>query len=112
MLLHLLGAVEDRAWLVELLGAPERDAAGVARVRALMDEHGSLEYARRYATGLAAAAGEALDEAFATCPTPRTRTSSAGSCRTCSPGLRKHRGTRHMTSSRAIRWRGWRIART
>jgi geranylgeranyl diphosphate synthase type II len=68
MLLHLLGAVEDRAWLVEFLGAPERDAAGVARVRALMEEHGSLVYAREYADGLAEAAVQALEEAFADVP--------------------------------------------
>ena len=52
------------------LGAPEAERdADIARVRALMDAHGSLEYARDYAEGLAQAAAEdALDEAFADLP--------------------------------------------
>jgi geranylgeranyl diphosphate synthase type II len=68
MLLHLLGALEDRAWLVEFLGRDGRSSADVARVRALMDAHESLDYAREYAIGLAAAAAEALDEALADVP--------------------------------------------
>jgi geranylgeranyl diphosphate synthase type II len=71
MLLHLLGAADaEREWLVAFLGAAEaqRGDADVARVHALMLEHGSLEFAQAYAQELAAAAGEALDEAFADLP--------------------------------------------
>jgi geranylgeranyl diphosphate synthase type II len=69
MLIHLLDQASpaDRDWLVDFLGREEaeRGARDVARVRRLMTRHGSLEFARDYANGLAEAAVEAFDEAFA-----------------------------------------------
>jgi geranylgeranyl diphosphate synthase, type II len=72
MLLHLMSeaAAADRAWLVEYLGRPqaERSDRDVARVHALMLAHGSLEFARSYAEGLAEAAQSSFSEAFANLP--------------------------------------------
>jgi geranylgeranyl diphosphate synthase type II len=69
MLIHLLheASRSERDWLVGFLGRTEaeRGARDVARVRRLMRRHGSLEFAGDYARGLAEAAIEAFDEAFA-----------------------------------------------
>ena len=69
MLVHLLRHARgaDRAWLAAYLRAPEaeRPPADVEHVLELMVAYGSLEFAREYASGIAAAAGDAFDEAFA-----------------------------------------------
>jgi geranylgeranyl diphosphate synthase, type II len=69
MLIHLLADASpaDREWLVDFLGRTEAEggARDVGRVRRLMTRHGSLEFADDYANGLAEAAVEAFDEAFA-----------------------------------------------
>lgn len=68
MLLHLLGRVTgpQRTWLVDYLAAPEAERAqrDVEHVLALMEAYGSLEFARQYGGGIAAAASDAFDDAF------------------------------------------------
>jgi geranylgeranyl diphosphate synthase type II len=44
---------------------PERSAPTVERVRDLMDSYGSIEFSEEYATGIAGAAIDAYEEAFA-----------------------------------------------
>jgi geranylgeranyl diphosphate synthase type II len=70
MLLHLLSRADraDRDWLVGYLAAPEaeRDAADVERVLELMEAYGSLRFAIEYGDGIARAALDAFDDAFAT----------------------------------------------
>jgi geranylgeranyl diphosphate synthase type II len=77
MLIHLLAQapVEDRRWLRELLGAPRAKitARAVARVRALMDQHGSVEYGRAFAHACAGAALHEFSLAFAGVPPSRDR---------------------------------------
>jgi len=65
MLIHLLAEAgpADRAWLTEYLAEPE--LAGAARVLGLMEEHGSLAFAREYADKMAQAASDTFDDAFA-----------------------------------------------
>jgi geranylgeranyl diphosphate synthase, type II len=69
MLLHLLGHATraERDWLVRYLAAPERDRSttDVRRVFDLMQTYGSLDFAFDYGAGIADAAGDAFDEAFA-----------------------------------------------
>ena len=69
MLVHLLAHATEghRDWLVEYLAAPEdqRTAADVEQVLALMERYGSLDFALEYGSGIAAAAGDAFDDAFA-----------------------------------------------
>lgn len=67
MLIHLLSSVDDddRPWLVGYLRAdPSGRSADTVRVRELMERHGSLAYARGYATVVGTAADRAFDEAF------------------------------------------------
>jgi len=69
MLIHLLGSAEgaDRAVLVDYLRV-ERDERSddlVAEVRSMMDRYGSIDFAADYATGIADAAFDAFEEAFA-----------------------------------------------
>jgi geranylgeranyl diphosphate synthase, type II len=47
---------------------PERTAAMVDRIRVLLYKYGSIEFAHDYARGIAVAAMEAYEEAFADCP--------------------------------------------
>lgn len=72
MLIHLLRNVgpDDKAWLTRHLGMPREriQPADVARVRALMDEHGSIEYGRAIAHGCAGAALHEFSVAFAGVP--------------------------------------------
>ena len=72
MLIHLLGVAPpgDRAWVVNYLGRPEDDRAPADqdRLLMLMIDAGSLAYAERFATVLAAAAQKALATAFAAVP--------------------------------------------
>jgi geranylgeranyl diphosphate synthase type II len=69
MLIHLLARAPGphRDWLVDYLAAPEteRAAADVEHVLELMETYGSLGYALEYGSGIAAAASDAFDEAFA-----------------------------------------------
>jgi geranylgeranyl diphosphate synthase type II len=69
MLIHLLGAAEgaDRAVLRDYL-LVEREERGpdlVAEVRSMMDHYGSIGFAADYAAGIAAAALDAFEAAFA-----------------------------------------------
>jgi geranylgeranyl diphosphate synthase type II len=68
MLVHLLSSVSEseRRFLFAFL-AGERDGrapADIERVRAMMGDHGSIEYAREYARALADRASAAFDAAF------------------------------------------------
>lgn len=73
MLIHLLGSTAtprhggERDWLVDYLGRPEpaRTDPEVARVVELMHDHGSIDFAVAYGHGIAAAAHEAFEPAFA-----------------------------------------------
>jgi geranylgeranyl diphosphate synthase, type II len=69
MLVHLLAEATDldRTWLVEYLATPEaeRAEADVARVLELMQSYGSLGFAREYGHGIAGAAYDTFDDAFA-----------------------------------------------
>jgi geranylgeranyl diphosphate synthase type II len=69
LLIHLLHSAspDERRWLEAFLDAdrPARSAQEVAEVRRLLDEHGSLEFTRRFATGIADAARGAFIVAFA-----------------------------------------------
>jgi geranylgeranyl diphosphate synthase, type II len=75
MLIHLLGAASpaDRRWLETYLAKPvgERTADEVDRIVDLMSEHGSVDFAVDYGHGIAGAAHEALDGAFAGVPPSR-----------------------------------------
>jgi geranylgeranyl diphosphate synthase type II len=77
MLIHLLGSVgpEDKAMLRRHLGLPREQiqASDVARIRALMDEHGSIEYGRAIAHGCAGAALHEFSVAFAGVPASADR---------------------------------------
>ncbi|CAN5182381.1 polyprenyl synthetase family protein [soil metagenome] len=68
MLIHLQHAARDdeRDFLRCFLAKErrERTDAEVRTVSALIDEHGSLDYARHYAAGIASAATDAFEEAF------------------------------------------------
>jgi geranylgeranyl diphosphate synthase, type II len=72
MLMHLLAEapVDEWSWLVDYLARSdaERTPAAVQRVVALMQRHGSLDFAREYAAGITAGAYAAFDEAFAGVP--------------------------------------------
>lgn len=69
MLIHLLDAAEgaDRAVLRDylLVGREERSADLVAEVRSMMDCYGSIDFATDYAAGIAGAALDAFEAAFA-----------------------------------------------
>ena len=69
MLIHLLGAARgsDRALLGRYLRADrhERSADLVATVRSMMDHYGSIDFAADYAAGIAGAAIDAFEVAFA-----------------------------------------------
>jgi geranylgeranyl diphosphate synthase type II len=69
VLIHLIGAAEgtDRATVHEYLAMRrvERTTDVVGEIRGLMDRYGSIEFARAYAGGIASAAHEAFDQAFA-----------------------------------------------
>jgi len=77
MVIHLLRVAKptERARLASFLGRSrhERAAGEVAWVRNLMDEYGSLEYARAVAHGLAGAAMHECGLAFAGLPDSRDR---------------------------------------
>lgn len=77
MLIHLLqhADAEERRWLRSFLQA-EREArsdADVAEVRRLMGDHGSLEFTRRFAAGIADAAASSFTVAFAGTPASPAR---------------------------------------
>jgi geranylgeranyl diphosphate synthase type II len=64
--LHHAGPAERR-WIVRYLGTPdeERNDHDIERLRSLMDEHRSIEFATDYAEGIAEAAHRSFDAAFA-----------------------------------------------
>jgi geranylgeranyl diphosphate synthase type II len=68
MIIHLLSVVgeEQRAWLDSFLSAGRgtRSAEQVQMMLELMRQHGSIEFAREFSRGVAAAAREAFDAAF------------------------------------------------
>ena len=78
MLIHLLRAL-DESTRDELIGGyltrtrPERSDAQVREVLSLMERHGSIEYAAEYAAGIAAAAHDAFELAFAAAPPSEDR---------------------------------------
>ena len=68
MVIHLLSVVDEqeRAWLDTFLsaGRGERSAEQVQALLEMMRRHGSIEFAREFSQGVAAAAREAFDAAF------------------------------------------------
>jgi geranylgeranyl diphosphate synthase, type II len=72
MLIHLMQQAQggDRRTLERYLALErgERSSDLVVEIRALMERYGSLEFARMYADGIASAAVDAFDEAFAAAP--------------------------------------------
>lgn len=77
MLIHLLGAADtdDRARIAAVLGLsrPERSLADVLWIRSLMDRHGSIDYARQVAHGLAGAALHEFELVYADLPESRDK---------------------------------------
>ena len=78
MLIHLLSAAApgERDAVVAFLAKAraERTATEVADVLALMRTHGSLDFARAFGEGIASAAEEAFEDAFADVPASDERT--------------------------------------
>lgn len=72
MLIHLLdeATARQRDEVVAFLAGERetRSADGVGRVLELMREHGSIEFARAFAAGIAGAADDAFERAFADVP--------------------------------------------
>jgi geranylgeranyl diphosphate synthase type II len=72
MLIHLLatGYEDEREFLVGFLDGDRssRSLEHIASVRSLMDQRGSIEYARQYAHALAEQAAAAFDRAFGSLP--------------------------------------------
>ncbi|HEX6221503.1 MAG TPA: polyprenyl synthetase family protein [Acidimicrobiia bacterium] len=72
ILIHLLSAVEgpEKEFLVGFLdgGRESRSGDDTETVRAMMDESGSIEYAREYARALAEKAASSFDDAFGALP--------------------------------------------
>jgi geranylgeranyl diphosphate synthase type II len=68
MVIHLLSVVgeQERAWLDSFLaaGRGERSAEQVQMVLEMMRQHGSIDFARQFSLGVAAAAREAFEAAF------------------------------------------------
>jgi len=69
MLIHLQSVVTgtEAETVQRYLEVPRsgRSPAQVAEIRALMEHHGSIDYALEYGRGVAAVAGDAFEEAFA-----------------------------------------------
>lgn len=72
MLIHLMSNAKgaDREYMVGFLDGDRSSRTGdeVAFVRSLMDQRGSIEYARRYAQELAEQAASSFDRAFGSVP--------------------------------------------
>ena len=68
MIIHLLSVVgeQERAWLDSFLSADrgKHSAEQVQTVLGMMRQHGSIEFAREFSKGVAAAARQAFDAAF------------------------------------------------
>ena len=77
MMIHLLAETDgqERRWLEAFLGADrsERTEEDVDRVATLMDRHGSIDFARQFARGVAGSAEEAFERAFADAPGSEAR---------------------------------------
>lgn len=71
MLIHLIGVAEgsDRPVLLDYLQMRRQDRSPslVSEIRSMMDRYGSIGFATEYATGIADAALDAFDVAFAGC---------------------------------------------
>ena len=71
-LIHLGAEVrgEDEGVLADYLAVDrsERSDEMITEIRRLLDKYGSIEFAGEFAQGIAVAATEAFDEAFAPCP--------------------------------------------
>jgi geranylgeranyl diphosphate synthase type II len=82
MLIHLLGAATpaDRRWLQAYLAKPmrERTTDEVGRIVDLMGKYGSVDFAIDYGHGIAHAAHDALEGAFAGVPPSRHAAFVAG----------------------------------
>ena len=73
MLIHLLMVVDpaQRQVVIKLLLGPDADRAEQAEwLAALLESHGSIEFARQFALGIAEAAHEAFHQAFAAAARP------------------------------------------
>jgi geranylgeranyl diphosphate synthase, type II len=85
MLIHLLehASVEERSALAEILSRPRpcRSDDDVEWIRERMDAYMSISYAQRMAHGLAGAAQNAFDEAFADVPDSRDKAFVRGTVR-------------------------------
>jgi geranylgeranyl diphosphate synthase type II len=77
MLVHLLDAVSpgDRRWLESFLALDrsQRTENDVDRVHGLMTDHGSIDFARHFGDGIAAAAEGLFDNAFGGLPDTEER---------------------------------------
>jgi geranylgeranyl diphosphate synthase, type II len=77
MLVHLLreATADERVEIDEVFRLPRerRDGERIDRVRRLMQVYGCVEYARRFAHGLAGAAANEFTRAFGDCPRSRDR---------------------------------------
>ena len=73
MIIHLLSVLgeQERAWVDYFLsaGRGERSPEQVQTILKMMKDHGSIEFAREFSRGVAAAAREAFDAAFDGIPT-------------------------------------------
>jgi geranylgeranyl diphosphate synthase type II len=82
LLIHALthARPDERAWLERFLRAEraERTAADVSEVRRLFDDHGSMQFTRRFAEGIADAATTTFEIAFADAPDSPARRFVAG----------------------------------
>lgn len=77
MLIHLLASLEgkDRQWLIDFLAADQaRTMADARAVKQQMDIHGSIEFAREFALGVAGSAEDAFETAFKRVPPCAART--------------------------------------
>ena len=90
-LIHLVrnaARATDRATVERYLRLErsERTAPMIAEIRGLLEDYGSIAFAAAYAKGIAGAAMDAFEAAFATAG-PARRTSSGRWCRTWSTAL-------------------------
>jgi hypothetical protein len=65
---HAVGADRAAVDRYVALGRADRTPAIVAEISGLMTRYGSVEFTRAYAAGIANAAGDAFDVAFAAVP--------------------------------------------
>lgn len=76
ILIHLLAVAPpaERAWIEVFLGDPaERTPAATVHLRDLMEQSGSIAFAREFARGIAHSASTAFEQAFAPVPASSAR---------------------------------------